>query len=84
MTPLAPPTDTLEVMQRVIGGCREETKGGGKCWEPSEFVLWGKLLPPEALGPRCYDHAEKHLGRGVGDPQWAVVDLRRLSRELAS
>ena len=49
-----------------------------RCNAPAEFILWGKLFPPEALGPRCYDHAYKHIG-GAGMSQldqWAVYDLR--------
>ena len=33
-----------------------------RCNRPAEFILWGKLLPPEALGPRCYTHAADHVG----------------------
>jgi hypothetical protein len=58
--------------------CREwcEDKANS-CGQPAEFVLWGKLFPPEALGPRCYDHAAAHVGhRGLGDPSWAIIDLR--------
>jgi hypothetical protein len=45
---------------------------------PAEFILWGKLFPPEALGPRCYDHAAKWLGHGNMSriDQYAVFDLR--------
>jgi hypothetical protein len=55
-----------------------------RCNEPAEFVLWGKLFPPDALGPRCYDHAAKWAGhRALGDPAWAIIDLRPLLRLLA-
>jgi hypothetical protein len=52
---------------------------------PAEFILWGKLLPPEALGPKCYDHAVKYLGHSVATrtEQYAVVDLRPLRAALA-
>jgi hypothetical protein len=45
---------------------------------PADFILWGKLLPPEAFGPKCYDHAAKHLGRWemMNIDQCAVFDLR--------
>lgn len=51
---------------------------------PAEFVLWGKLFPPEALGPRCYDHAAKHIGAAnMGRLDgWAVVDLRPVRAAL--
>jgi hypothetical protein len=49
---------------------------------PAEFVLWGKFFPPEALGPRCYDHAALHIGSfNMGRiDQYAVLDLRQLTR----
>jgi hypothetical protein len=72
--------DRIEAAEKTLPGCcREED-----CRKPAEFVLWGKLLPAEALGPRCYDHAAKHVGhRALGDPSWAIVDLRPLHRALA-
>lgn len=46
---------------------------------PAAFILWGKLFPQEALGPRCYDHAARWLGRGIDQvDQHAVFDLRPL------
>jgi len=61
--------------------CRE---GGNRCRQPAEFLLWGKLLPNEGLGPRCYDHAAKWAGhRALGDPAWAILDLRPGSAALA-
>lgn len=44
----------------------------------ADFILWGKLFPPEALGPRCYDHAEKWIGRAdmLQIEMCAVYDLR--------
>jgi hypothetical protein len=47
----------------------------------ADFILWGKLLPPEVLGPRCYDHAAKHIGHSGMQQieQWAVYDLRPLA-----
>lgn len=52
--------------------------------KPADFILWGKSFPSEALGPRCYIHAEKHIGsRGMSQlDQWAVYDLRP-ARNLA-
>jgi hypothetical protein len=32
------------------------------CGKPAEFIVWGKLFPKEALGPRCYDHMADQLG----------------------
>jgi hypothetical protein len=47
----------------------------------ADFILWGKLLPPEALGPRCYDHAEKWVpGVSGRADQYAVFDLRPVRR----
>jgi hypothetical protein len=59
--------------------CREWVeKKANRCNAPSDFILWGKLFPPEALGPRCYDHAYIHIGYGGISQidQWAVFDLR--------
>jgi len=75
-------------------GCREELGAPtyDKCNKPAEFVLWGKLIEPEALGPRCYDHAAKHVGHGMlsrrlaGSDGYqleaAIMDLRPLRRVL--
>lgn len=72
----------LEVLQREIGSCREWV-GNDRCGAPSEFVLWGKLIDPEGLGPRCYDHAAQHVGhRALGDRGCAIIDLRMLAAEL--
>jgi hypothetical protein len=62
-------------------GCRQELGAEGnyrKCWKPAEFVLWGKLIPPEGLGPRCYDHAVRHVGYHALAPNsdYALMDLR--------
>ena len=52
--------------------------------EPAEFILWGKLFPPEALGPRCYTCARKHVpAQGLGDPSWAIANLGPVQRLLA-
>jgi hypothetical protein len=58
--------------------CRDEFPVFSTSVPRAEFILWGKLLPPEALGPKCYDHAVKYLGHHVGyrSSQYAVVDLR--------
>ena len=53
------------------------------CNQPAEFVLWGKLIPPEGLGPRCYEHAAKniiHHGLYPG-ANYALMDLRAVRRE---
>jgi hypothetical protein len=70
-------------MAEVLEHCREELGPPSfeRCNERAEFILWGKLLPPEALGPRCYEHAAKHVGqRALGDSGWAIFDLRGLIR----
>jgi ATP-dependent Clp protease ATP-binding subunit ClpA len=55
----------------------------GKPCPPAEFIIWGKLSKPEALGPKCYDHAAKHLGHAAMSriDQYAVLDLRKLQRK---
>lgn len=51
---------------------------------PADFILWGKLLPSEQLGPRCYNHATAYIGvlAMTRIDQWAVFDLRPLNRAL--
>lgn len=54
-----------------------------RCSAQAEFVLWGRLFKPEALGPRCYDHAAMHAGhKALGDASWAIIDLRPALRAL--
>jgi hypothetical protein len=81
----------VETLEAAIGGvltccreCRDDLPFGAP-GVPAEFIVWGKLAPPEALGPKCYDHAVKHLGDAMPfrAGQYAVVDLRPL-RALVS
>lgn len=75
----------LQVIQREIGPCREWPPGNDVCGAPSEYVLWGKLIPAEGLGPRCAECAAKHVGwRALGDPSWAISDLASLAREVGA
>jgi hypothetical protein len=65
-----------------------------RCNEPAEFILWGKLIQPEGLGPRCYDHAAKWVGHSYLSRKLAgsnnlkleaaIIDLRPLREALAS
>lgn len=52
----------------------------------ADFIFWGKLYPPEALGPKCYDCAAKLLPHAMlGEHtlrQSAVIDLRLFRRAL--
>lgn len=77
-------TTTYKAMQTVIGSCREWLpEKADNCNAPTEYVLWGKLIPTEALGPRCYDHAAEHVGhRALGDPAWAIIDLWKLAEAI--
>lgn len=45
---------------------------------PAEFIIWGKLTPPEQLGPRCYEHTAAYIGPVAMSQisQWAIFDLR--------
>lgn len=76
---------TLYVLQEHIGGCREwvEEKSD-KCWEPAEYVLWGKLIPPDGLGPRCYEHARKWIDHnGLRSRSgYALINLADLAQDL--
>lgn len=52
-----------------------------RCNAPAEFILWGKLIPADDLGPRCYDCAARAVGhRALTDPAWAIFHLRDLVR----
>ena len=44
----------------------------------ADFILWGKYFPPEAFGPKCYNHALDHLGPNAMSQieMYAVFDLR--------
>ena len=55
--------DCLRTLQGHVGGCREDLgpPTHDLCWQPAEYVLWGKLIPTEGLGPRCYEHARRHV-----------------------
>lgn len=69
--------------------CREWLwRSNRRCGERADFVLWGKLFGPGALGPRCMAHASDRLGYGPGSgkvgfeqavQQNAVFDLRPLN-----
>jgi hypothetical protein len=78
--------ETLAVIQAHVGGCREELGAPtyDKCWKPAEYVLWGKLLPKEALGPRCYEHALLYVnGHGLAPKaNFALINLRGLAEAL--
>jgi hypothetical protein len=56
--------------------CRDEDR-----LTPAIVIVWGKLFPPEALGPRCWDHAAEHVDMSRLD-QWAVFDLRPVAAEV--
>jgi hypothetical protein len=75
---------TYEVLQRHVGWCREWISDCDQCTNPSEFVLWGKLIPQAGLGPRCYDHAANHVGHHAlsGRSGYALINLRDLARDL--
>jgi hypothetical protein len=66
--------------------CREWVdEVANTCKERADFILWGKMFPPEALGPRCLTHAESHVGwRNISSAsqisQWAIYDLRPIGR----
>lgn len=71
----------LSAIQQEVGSCREWRHGpNDRCGQPSEYVLWGKLIDPDGLGPRCADCAAQHVGwHALRDPSYALIDLRRLA-----
>lgn len=76
-SPAGAPTEVREA-------CREWLTAKNRyCHATAEVILWGKLFPIEALGPRCYDHATKHVHHSdLFDPQRAIFDLRNLRRDV--
>lgn len=80
-------TPVLEILQKHVGGCREELGADGnydKCWKPAEYVIWGKLSPNDSLGPRCWEHARKYLSGHALAPrsQYALINLKDLTEDL--
>lgn len=76
---------TLETMQQYVGGCREWLpEKADNCWAPAEYVLWGKLISPVGLGPRCYDHAAVHVGHQAlaAGANYALVNIGELARKI--
>jgi hypothetical protein len=76
-----------EALQNHVGVCREwidTPEHGDRCGKPSEYVLWGKLLPAKGLGPRCYEHASKYVGRSglMAHSGYALINLRELATDL--
>lgn len=79
--------DLLRKLATVCRECNDEMGFMATDVPLADFILWGKLLPPEALGPKCYDHAVKYVGHhtlaGHGDRfMLAAVDLRPINRAL--
>jgi hypothetical protein len=75
----------VAAIQQHVGGCREWCpEKSDSCWEPAEFVLWGKLIPTEGLGPRCYEHAKKYIDYyGLRSrSQYALINIRDLAFDL--
>jgi hypothetical protein len=78
--------ETLRGIRDEVGSCREwKDEKFDRCNAPSEYVLWGKLLPPEALGPRCYDCAVKHVPSSAltNGSSWALINIERLARHIS-
>lgn len=62
--------------------CRHWPDGANnRCGALAEFILWGKFFPPEALGPRCHDHALPYSRLDTHTvEQSAIYDLRPTNR----
>lgn len=78
----------IEALRDRAESCREELGAEAnfrRCGKPAEFILWGKLIEPEALGPRCYDCAARHVGHQALAPSsgYAIFDLRPIAGALA-
>jgi hypothetical protein len=78
---------TLTAIRGNVGSCREWVdEKNNVCAEPADFVLWGKLIPREGFGPRCHDHAAKHVGHRALSPHsgYALVNLGELADVIES
>jgi hypothetical protein len=78
---------TLTAIRGNVGSCREWIdEKNNVCGEPADFVLWGKLIRAEGLGPRCHDHAAKHVGHRALAPHsgYALVNLGELAGVLGN
>lgn len=76
----------LNTIRGEVLGCREDMPDGGRCFQPADYVLWGKLFPAEGLGPRCYKHAALHVhysGLRAGT-DYALINIDDLARALAA
>jgi len=63
--------------------CRTCTDDGDPM--PADLIVWGRLFPAEALGPRCIRHYATQTGYHTDDhslSQSAVYDLRSAARAL--
>jgi hypothetical protein len=50
---------------------------------PAEVIIWGKFFEPEALGPKCFDHAAQYIpAHRDAWVSYAVFDLRGLVRQV--
>jgi hypothetical protein len=65
--------------------CRDELPYGAEI-PVASFIIWGKLFPPEALGPKCYEHTLRWVEVGQLDQiyQHAVYDLRPVYEMLSA
>lgn len=81
-----PLRDAAQALLTCCRECRDEAPLFTADIPPADFIIWGKLAAPEGLGPKCYDHAVKYLGRSMPSrsDQYAVVDLRPIRAALAA
>lgn len=63
--------------------CRHWPHNGDRCDQPAVVIVWGKLFPTDELGPRCGAHLPEQVAAQpfMRLDQWAVFDLRGLTRE---
>lgn len=73
----------LATIQQHVGHCHEWLDYD-RCGKPAEYVLWGKLIPTEGLGPRCYDCAVKHVSHHAlaSRSSHAIVNLTDLAYDV--
>jgi hypothetical protein len=64
-----------------LARCVEDVDGE-RCNEPATVIIWGRLMNSEALGPKCDEHAARHmpdrdLGQGTHSAVFRLAGLVR-------
>jgi hypothetical protein len=76
----------VDEIRHNVGPCREWVEDKlNICGAPTDYILWGKLIDPDGLGPRCYEHAALHVGHHSAlAPRsgYALINVMELANDL--